>query len=254
MFDPADLSPVLVARSGSAGWIGLNRPKALNSLTLDMVRRISQGLADFEQDPDVALVVLTGQGERGFCAGGDIRVLYESAKAGDGLAETFWREEYPINAHIGAFSKPVVAVMDGITMGGGIGLAGHAGHRIATERSRIAMPEVGIGFFPDVGGTWLLSRGKSETGTYLGLTGEIIGAGDALFAGLADSFVPAADLPDFFAALCALPAGASDEQVAHALAEFARTPEAGPVEAASEAGTSFRSLRRRSRRTGWTRC
>lgn len=218
---------VLIEKAGTLGRIRLNRPKALNSLTLDMVRRISGALDSFEQDANVAAVLITGEGERGLCAGGDIRALYDSGRAGSDLAATFWREEYVLNARIRNFPKPYVAVMDGLTMGGGVGLSAHGAHRLVTERTRLAMPETGIGFFPDVGGTWLLARSPGEVGTYLGLAGEPIGAADAIYAGLADLCVPTANLGALVDALQALPAPAENERVRSAIAPFAVDP--GPV-------------------------
>ncbi len=212
--------PVLTDSVGSLGRIRLNRPKALNSLTLDMVRRISEALDHFEEDPDVACVLITGEGDRGLCAGGDIRAIYDSGRAGADLAETFWREEYVLNARIKGLSKPYVAVMDGITMGGGVGVSAHGSHRIVTERTRLAMPETGIGFFPDVGCTWLLSRSPGEIGIYLGLTGEEIGASEAIYAGLADFFVPTPTLPDLIGALETLPAPAGGERVGRIVEAF----------------------------------
>jgi enoyl-CoA hydratase len=188
--------PVLVRADGAMGRITLNRPKAINALTLEMVRMINAGLDRFELDNQIAVVVLDGAGERGFCAGGDIVALQESAKQGTDAARTFWTEEYRLNARIADFPKPVVAIMDGVVMGGGIGLAGHASHRLATERLVSAMPEVGIGFAPDVGGTWLLSRQNGELGTHLALTGARIGARDAIAAGLADRIVAAESVPE----------------------------------------------------------
>jgi enoyl-CoA hydratase len=222
-----DASSVLVERTGSLAHIRLNRPKALNSLTLDMVRKISGALDDFEADPRIATVLLTGEGDRGLCAGGDIRALYESGRAGTDLAATFWREEYRLNARIKNFSKPYVAIMDGITMGGGVGLSAHGSHRIATERTRLAMPETGIGFFPDVGGSWLLARSPGEFGTYLGLTGEHIGASDAIYAGLADLYLPISAMPHLQNALETLPSGAADNnRVRKILDSFAMPLEA----------------------------
>ncbi len=155
-------------------------------------------------------MLLTGEGERGLCAGGDLRGLYESD--GTAFAESFWRDEYRLDARIAQYEKPFVAVMDGITMGGGVGLSGHAAHRIVTERSRIAMPETGIGYLPDVGGTWLLPRAPGELGTYLGLTGEPVGAADAiLWVGRRDGAVRA--LPDLLDALSALAPDAGDAGV-----------------------------------------
>ena len=169
---------------------------------------------------DVAAVLITGEGERGLCAGGDIRALYDSRRAGSALALTFWRAEYDLNARIKNFPKPYIAIMDGITMGGGVGLSAHGSHRIVTERTRLAMPETGIGFFPDVGGTWLLAHSPGETGTYLGLTGEQIGASDAIYARLADIFVPSPALPDLVDRLERLPAKAGDDGVGKILAPF----------------------------------
>jgi enoyl-CoA hydratase len=206
-------SHVLIERIGSLGRIRLNRPKALNSLTLEMVRQISAALEQFAADPLVATVLITGEGERGLCAGGDIRSLYDSSRGDTRLGETFWREEYILNARISSFGKPYIAVMDGITMGGGVGISAHGSHRIVTERTRLAMPETGIGFFPDVGGTWLLGRSPGEIGTYLGLTGDQIGAADAIRAGLADVFVPTSAVPSLVESLTALPAGADGDAV-----------------------------------------
>src|SRR6202050_5303580 len=144
--------PDLIARrEGSVGVIRLNRPKTINALTLEMALALDAALARFEADPAVALVLLEGAGERGLCAGGDIRGLYESSRAGGDLGKVFWRQEYRMNARIAKFPKPYVAFMDGLVMGGGVGLSAHGRHRVVTERTRLAMPEVGLGFFPDVG-------------------------------------------------------------------------------------------------------
>ena len=162
----------LVARvEGAVGVIRLNRPKAINAVTLEMFREIETALDRFETDPAVAVILLEGAGERGLCAGGDIRALWESSKVHGDLGKILWREEYILNARIKKFPKPYVAFMDGIVMGGGVGLSAHASHRVVTDRTKLAMPEVGLGFFPDVGGTWLLSRSPGEIGTYFGLTG-----------------------------------------------------------------------------------
>ena len=134
-------------------------------------------------------MLLDGAGDRALCAGGDVRALYDSREQGSALARTFWRDEYPLNALIGRYPKPFVAIQDGIVMGGGIGLSGHARDRIVTERSRLAMPETGIGLIPDVGGTWLLAHAPGAAGVYLGLTGEAMGAADAIYAHFADTFV-----------------------------------------------------------------
>lgn len=189
---------VVIRVEGAAGSITLNRPRALNALTLGMVRDIWQALLAWRDDPSVELVILEGAGDRGLCAGGDVRWLYDSRTAGSGAAMTFWREEYQLNALIHRYPKPFIPFMDGIVMGGGIGLSAHAqgGVRIVTERSELAMPETSIGLIPDVGGTWLLARAPGAVGAYLGLTGErMLGAG-TIFAGFADHFVPSERLAD----------------------------------------------------------
>jgi enoyl-CoA hydratase len=220
---------LIVRREGSAGVIRLNRPKALNALTLDMTREIAAALDAFEKDTQVALLLLEGAGERGLCAGGDIRGLYESAKAKGDLGKTFWREEYIVNARIANYPKPYVAYMDGFVMGGGVGLAGHASHRVVTEKTKVAMPEVGLGFFPDVGGTWLLSRAPGELGTYFGLTGLTMNGADAVYCGLADVLIQTRDWPALRASLTAMPPKTDSGSVMAALKQFAVTDEVGPV-------------------------
>ncbi|MFI6091119.1 enoyl-CoA hydratase/isomerase family protein [Streptomyces sp. NPDC051218] len=186
---------VLLRKEGRAAHLTLNRPQAINALTHAMVRRIDEALTAWESDPDVQTVIIQGAGGRGLCAGGDIRSIYEDARAGTTASADFWRDEYRLNARIARYRKPYVAVMDGIVMGGGVGVSAHGDVRIVTERSRVAMPETGIGFVPDVGGTYLLALAPGELGTHLALTGARIGAGDALLCGLADHFVPSEDLP-----------------------------------------------------------
>jgi len=204
---------VIIERRGSAGIVRLNRPKALNSLTLPMVRVIASALAEFAADPAVASVIVMGEGERGFCAGGDIRLLHRSGKEGTDEAETFWREEFLLNHAIARYPKPYVVLMDGITMGGGVGLSAHGSHRVVTERTRLAMPETGIGYFPDVGATWLLPRAPGEAGTWMGLTGLAIGGADVIHAGFADHCVSSSELPALTDAIAALPAAASAADV-----------------------------------------
>ena len=167
-----------------------------------MVRFLSSTLREFEDDKRVKVVVINGAGDRGLCAGGDIRAILDSVMCEDGLAANFWRQEYSLNAQIARYSKPYIAIMDGLVFGGGVGVACHGSHRIATERLRLAMPEVSIGFIPDIGGSWLLSRAPGELGTYLALTGAMIGAHDAQYARLANSIVAAANVPTVIAALC----------------------------------------------------
>lgn len=212
---------VLTGRTGALGLIALNRPRIINCLSLAMIRQIEAALDGFEADPTIAAVLVTGEGERGFCAGGDIRMLYESGRTGDPEAATFLREEYRLNGRIGRYPKPYVVIIEGITMGGGVGLSGHASHRIATDTTKLAMPETGIGFFPDVGATWLLSQAPGELGTYMGLTGEPIGPGDAIAADFADNFVPSANLTALAERLAALPAGADAKAVSDVIATFA---------------------------------
>jgi enoyl-CoA hydratase len=223
-------STVIVHAEGALGRIRLNRPKALNSLTLDMVRQVAQALDRFEQDARIAAVLLTGEGGRGLCAGGDIRAIYESGHGDGSLALAFWREQYIVDSRIAHFAKPYIAVMDGLTMGGGVGLSAHGSIRVVTERTRLAMPETGIGYFPDVGTTWLLSHAPGESGTYIGLTGEPIGAADAIFSGLADLCVSSADIAALVAALATVPAEASSPLIKAIVGRFATTPVPGPLQ------------------------
>jgi enoyl-CoA hydratase len=228
----AGTEPDLIARrEGAVGVIRLNRPKAINAVTLEMLREIDKALDAFGSDPAVALILLEGAGERGLCAGGDIRALYESSRAGGDLGKILWREEYILNARIAQFAKPYVAFMDGIVMGGGVGLSAHGRHRVVTERTRLAMPEVGLGFFPDVGGTFLLSRVAGEIGTYFGLTGQTMNGPDAVHAGFADAVVPSEKLAALRARLVALPAGAGSAEVKTAIDGFSTGETTGPVAA-----------------------
>jgi enoyl-CoA hydratase/carnithine racemase len=192
---------VLIRREGRAGRITLNRPKALNALTHGMVGHIRNALDAWLDDVAVEVVLIDGAGDRALCAGGDVRTLYDSRTQGSGVAAAFWRDEYRLNALIGRYPKPYIALQDGIVMGGGIGLSGHARHRIVTERSRLAMPETGIGLIPDVGGTWLLAHAPGETGVYLGLTGENMDGADAIFARFSDSLVPSSRSGDLIGRL-----------------------------------------------------
>ncbi|MCS0603360.1 enoyl-CoA hydratase/isomerase family protein [Streptomyces sp. LP11] len=217
-------APVLFHTAGRTARITLNRPKALNALNHEMVRRIGEQLTAWEHDPAVETVVITGAGERGLCAGGDIRAVHDDARDGDGSASAaFWRDEYHLNARVARYPKPYVALMDGIVMGGGVGVSAHGAVRVVTERSRIAMPETGIGFVPDVGGTHLLGLAPGELGTHLALTGAHIGAGDALLCGLADHYMPAASLDAFLADLAGLP-------VRDALARHVQPPPDGDLD------------------------
>jgi enoyl-CoA hydratase len=186
---------VLVRARGGLGRLTLNRPRAINALDLDMIHQLHAALDAWEHDTEVDVVLLDGAGERGLCAGGDVRGLAERVMSGRSEdSALFFRDEYALNARIAEYPKPFVALADGITMGGGIGVAGHAAIRIVTERSQLAMPETRIGFTPDVGGTWLLAHAPGRLGEYLGLTGAVMDASDALYAGFADHFVPSAHL------------------------------------------------------------
>ncbi|WP_335935089.1 enoyl-CoA hydratase/isomerase family protein [Streptomyces sp. PTD5-9] len=185
-----DDDPVLTHTEGHIRHITLNRPHVLNALNHTMVRRLDEELTEAERDATVIAVLISGAGERGLCAGGDIRSIHDDARAGGTASLAFWRDEYRLNARIARYPKPYVAIMDGIVMGGGVGISAHGGVRVVTERSRVAMPETAIGFVPDVGGTHLLASAPGELGTHLALTADAVGAGDALLCGLADHFVP----------------------------------------------------------------
>jgi enoyl-CoA hydratase/carnithine racemase len=228
----AGAEPDLIARrEGAAGIIRLNRPKAINAVTLEMFRDIDKALDAFETDPAVAVILLEGAGERGLCAGGDIRALWESSKVKGDLGKILWREEYILNARIKKFPKPYVAFMDGIVMGGGVGLSAHASHRVVTEKTKLAMPEVGLGFFPDVGGTWLLAHAPGEIGTYFGLTGQTMNGPDAIHARFADAVVPSAKLPALREALTKVAPGATPVDISKLIAGFSTGETAGPVAA-----------------------
>src|SRR6266850_939614 len=196
-------SDILFARRGAAGIVTLNRPRALNAVTHEMVRALARQLGEWADDAAVTRVVITAAGERAFSAGGDIRALYELGRAGR-QAEmlTFWRDEYPLNATIKRYSKPYVALIDGIVMGGGVGVSVHGSHRVAGDRFQFAMPEVGIGFFPDVGATWFLPRMPGELGTWVALTGDRLKTADAVAAGIATHHVRSERFPDLLDALC----------------------------------------------------
>jgi len=212
---------VLLRREGRAGRITLNRPKALNALTLGMVRQIAPVLAEWARDPGIAHVVLDGAGDRALCAGGDVISLYTARVDGSHGARTFWREEYALDAAIHRYPKPFVPIMHGIVMGGGVGVSAHArgGTRVVTEKSRIAFPETTIGLIPDVGGTWLLSRAPDATGPYLALMGAPLDAADAIHTGFADVYVPSCRVPELIARLCE-----GTEPAANVLAAMRESP------------------------------
>ncbi|WP_448388347.1 enoyl-CoA hydratase/isomerase family protein [Microbacterium aurum] len=193
---------VLFERRGQLAIIRLNRPRAINALTHAMVRAIGGALEEWREDESVATVLIVGEGDRGLCAGGDVIALYRDVTASDGMAAaSFWRDEYAMNAAIARYPKPIVAIQDGIVLGGGIGLSGHASHRVVTERSKLGFPEVTIGYIPDVGATWLLTRASHELGTRIALSAESVGPADAILVGLSDSFVPLDRIDALIAAL-----------------------------------------------------
>ncbi|MFZ3227375.1 MAG: enoyl-CoA hydratase/isomerase family protein, partial [Xanthobacteraceae bacterium] len=180
---------VIVRELGALRRITLNRPEALNAITLDMAVTMTAFMRQWAGDPAVGAVLIDGAGERAFCAGGDIRALYDAAKSGGSLPAQFWATEYKLNVLIARYPKPVIAIMDGLVMGGGVGLSAHAAHRVVTNRSAVAMPEVGIGFFPDVGVSFPLARAPGCVGSYLALTGNRLSAQDAALCGLGNSHI-----------------------------------------------------------------
>lgn len=192
---------ILVNVRNGVGILTLNRPKAINSLNEAMVAGIDAALDAWEDDEAIHTVLLTGSGERGLCAGGDVVALYHSAKAGGADARKFWYDEYRLNARIGSYAKPYVALMDGIVMGGGVGVAAHGSIRVVTDSTKMAMPEVGIGFIPDVGGTYLLSRAPGALGLHAALTGAPFSGADAIAMGFADHYVPHDSLAEFTEAI-----------------------------------------------------
>ena len=206
MAEPVVLFETRAARGGrQVAFATLNAERALNALSLEMVDRLSAQLAIWRDDPKVACIVLQGAGERAFCAGGDVVALYHGMVRDDAEAraaiERFFTHEYTLDYRIHTYPKPILCWGHGIVMGGGLGLMIGCSHRIVTEGSRVAMPEISIGLYPDVGASWFLPRLPGRTGLYLGLTGTHMNAGDALFAGLADGFVPSTEKPALYAAL-----------------------------------------------------
>ena len=214
--EPAKLeSECQIRREGRAGRITLNRPDALNALTYGMVQDIATALAAWRKDPAVQVIILDGAGGRALCAGGDVISFYDAsprgAKPDATYAANFWRDEYRLNAAIKHCPKPYVAIMDGIVMGGGVGLAAHGRYRLVTEKTMVAMPETAIGLIPDVGGTWLLGHAQGRCGEYLGLTGARMDGSDAIQAGFADCFVPRGEIAALVARLSDDKGGAIDD-------------------------------------------
>jgi enoyl-CoA hydratase len=218
----AENEDVLVNVENGVGLITLNRPKAINSLTHTMVNTMSKVLTDWQHDDDICAVVLSGAGERGLCAGGDIVAIYHSARADGSEARQFWYDEYVLNAQIGRFGKPYVALMDGIVMGGGVGVGVHGSVRVVTDTTKMAMPEVGIGLIPDVGGTLILSRTPGRLGLHAALTGAPFGGADAIAMGFADHFMPHDLLHDFKNAVIA-------DGIDAALSAYATEPPPSPL-------------------------
>ncbi|SEO50769.1 Enoyl-CoA hydratase/carnithine racemase [Duganella sp. CF517] len=224
------------------GFITLDRPKALNSLSLPMLRTITAALLAWRDDSDVAAVAIRSSSDKAFCAGGDIRFFHDAGRAtpqaGSALIEDFFTEEYALNHLVHSYPKPYIALMDGVVMGGGMGIAQSGPHsrvRIVTGRTRMAMPEVNIGLFPDVGGSYFLSRAPGALGRYLGVTGVTIGAADALYAGLADHYVPADELEVLDAILESTPGAELVEAIAAFAQPFRGAAGAGRLEAERDA-------------------
>src|SRR3954462_11575605 len=217
-------SEILFEGRGAAGIVTLNRPKALNAVTHDMVRALARQLAAWRNDAAVTRVIIRAAGERAFSAGGDIRALYELGRAGRQAGMlTFWRDEYPLNALIKRYPKPYIALIDGIVMGGGVGVSVHGSHRVAGDKFLFAMPEVGIGFFPDVGGTWFLPRMPGELGAWCAITGDRLKTADGLAAGVATHHVRSDRFADLTDALC------GNVSVDATLAAFSASPGQGLV-------------------------
>ena len=208
---------ILTRVDDGVGFVTLNRPKAINSLNQGMVNTLSAVLSRWEHDDAVRVVVLAGAGDRGLCAGGDVVAIYHSARADGVAARRFWYDEYLLNAQIGRFAKPYVSLMDGIVMGGGVGVGAHANTRVVTDTTKMAMPEVGIGFIPDVGGTYLLSRAPGSLGLHAALTGAPFSGADAIALGFADHCVRHDDLEAFTRAIVS-------DGVEKALADHAAPP------------------------------
>ncbi|XP_072274905.1 3-hydroxyisobutyryl-CoA hydrolase, mitochondrial isoform X2 [Pyxicephalus adspersus] len=217
---------VLLAKSGCAGVITMNRPKVLNALNLNMVQHIYKQLKIWEEDPDIFLVIIKGSGGKAFCAGGDIIAVTNAGKSGDKFAQDFFRQEYILNNAIGTCKKPYVALIDGITMGGGVGLSVHGQFRVASEKTLFAMPETAIGLFPDVGGGYFLPRLPGNLGLYIGLTGFRLRGRDVQKAGIATHFVDSEKIPSLEKDLTSLK-GPSKKYVAEVLDTYHTKSAAG---------------------------
>jgi enoyl-CoA hydratase len=231
-----DTDDILFGRRGSVGTVLLNRPQALNAFTLGMYRRFDPALRAWATDPAIRALVIEGAGDRAFCAGGDVRAVYEARKgiSGDpGFTSVFFAEEYRMISFLHHYPKPYVAILDGITMGGGAGVSVNGAYRVATGKTMFAMPETGIGLFPDVGATRFLNLCPGHVGRYLGLAGARLGAADALYCGLATHFVARERVPELVAALAGMTwqAGQERAQVEALLGQFAADPGLSPLAA-----------------------
>lgn len=216
---------LLTWQDGPLGRLRLNRPEALNALTSGMAEQITQALKKWRDYASITAVVIDAEGNKAFCSGGDILDLYATGKGGNPEpGRRFWQEEYRLNAMIGAYPKPYIALMNGITMGGGVGISAHGSHRVVTERTMLAMPEAGIGFMPDAGGTWILSRAPGHTGLYLGMTGARLNAADAIFSGFGDNYVESKHLSKLLETL------KSGETVSEAIKKIASPATGGHLE------------------------
>lgn len=187
---------IITTCNGSIGHILLNRPKALNALTLPMIQGIHAALEEWRHDPKMLAVVIEGAGDRAFSSGGDLRTIY-GAKENAAFGAEIFAAEYQLNYKIHTYPKPYIAILDGICMGGGAGVSIFGSHRIVTEFTRFAMPECGIGLFPDIGASWFLQKAPGMIGLYLGLTGETLGAADAIYIGVGTDYIPRASIPEF---------------------------------------------------------
>ena len=217
---------IIARKNGAIGHITLNRPKALNALTEEMCVGITAALQDYAKDPAIGAVVIDGAGDRAFCAGGDVILLHDSGKAGDDRAEKFWRTEYALNEYIFRYPKPYITLIDGFVMGGGVGLSVHGRLRVAGDTTRFAMPETGIGYFPDVGGTYFLPRLGSAIGNWLGLTGANIGPGQSYALGVANAYVPTDKHAALIKTLAKADLDGSDLAVANVMKAFVQRPPA----------------------------
>lgn len=209
---------------GHLGHITLNRPAALNALTQDMCEELTRLLLKWEADENISAVLVDGAGERAFCAGGDVILLHESGRSGDDRAENFWRTEYKLNELIYRYKKPYVTLIDGFVMGGGVGLSVHGKHRLAGDNTLFAMPETGIGYFPDVGGTYFLPRLGMDIGQWLGLTGARLTSGQACVLGVATDYIPTEQHAELITALAKVKPNSADDAVSNVLGSFVKTP------------------------------